>query len=185
MAFQPVLIERFKEAWKSETEQYALRTKKAPKPSPGQSEFRWITIGAEAGADGEHHGGHHVMIDSQGVMQTGAFRGKTMGQAFGKKPESQPEKPGNADAHIEAAINQNGGYENNSADAVESIRRSLYKPGEANPSHSDIRAVMQRMKNNQGQRPSNSGIVMPTKTNAEAAPGDQLGLFGDAAKPKS
>jgi hypothetical protein len=62
--------------------------KKRPKDSPGQQTFRWVTIGAEEGPDGEKHGGHPVLIDNDGRMQSGKFAGQTFDQAFGDKAKS-------------------------------------------------------------------------------------------------
>lgn len=78
--------------------------KKRPKDSPGQQTFRWVTIGAEEGPDGEKHGGHPVLIDNDGRMQSGKFAGQTFDQAFGgkgqsptesdpKPPETKPDEP--------------------------------------------------------------------------------------------
>jgi hypothetical protein len=65
--------------------------KKRPKDSPGQQTFRWVTIGAEEGPDGEKHGGHPVLIDNDGRMQSGKFAGQTFDQAFGDKAKSSGE----------------------------------------------------------------------------------------------
>jgi hypothetical protein len=81
----------------TQVEQYALKTKKAPKSSIFQPSLfetskqphldtlgpgRWITIHAEQ----EHEGsGHHVFVGDDGKMKTGQFAGKTMEEAFGGK----------------------------------------------------------------------------------------------------
>ena len=65
--------------------------RKRPKDSPGQQQFHWVTIGAEEGVDGQKHGGHPVLIDDQGKMQSGKFAGQTFAQAFGGKSQSDAE----------------------------------------------------------------------------------------------
>jgi len=69
-------------------------------------------------------------------------------QAKPQENLSQDKKP-----FIRKAVDENGGYEKNSADDVEAIRRKLYD-GANTPSHADIRAVMQEMKNEAGEKPT-------------------------------
>jgi hypothetical protein len=57
---------------------------KSPELFDSEGNARWITIGAEASADGKKHGGHPVKISGDGKMLTGKFAGKTMSEAFGK-----------------------------------------------------------------------------------------------------
>lgn len=60
-----------------------------------------------------------------------------------------PQETSLPDSSIRKAIEDNGGYEKNSADDVEAVRRKLYD-GENTPTHADIRSVMQDMKNEAG-----------------------------------
>jgi len=62
---------------------------KSPELFDNEGNARWITIGAEPGADGKKHGGHPVKISDDGKMLTGKFAGQTLGQAFGGKDHPQ------------------------------------------------------------------------------------------------
>jgi len=81
-------VERFANSVADEMERYARTSVNRSKE---QGAFHWVTIGSQKGEDGENHGGHPVLIDKEGRMQSGKFAGKTMGQAFGNG--NSPEKP--------------------------------------------------------------------------------------------
>jgi len=68
---------------------------------------------------------------------------------------------------IRQAVDENGGYEKNSADDVEAIRRKLYD-GANTPSHADIRAVMQDMKNEAGQKPAETTQPSADQVNVDS-----------------
>ena len=56
----------------------------------GDEDGHWVTVGAEAGPDGEKHGGRHVLISGSGTIKKGISKsaeGKTLGQVFGKGSE--------------------------------------------------------------------------------------------------
>lgn len=60
----------------------------------GEEDGHWVTVGAEAGPDGEKHGGRPVFISGSGVIKKGLSRsaqGKTLGQVFGKGGEFSSE----------------------------------------------------------------------------------------------
>ena len=69
-------------------------TEMAQDAKDGEEEGHWVTIGAEAGPDGEKHGGRPVFISGSGVIKKGLSRsaqGKTLGQVFGKGGEFSSE----------------------------------------------------------------------------------------------
>ena len=68
-------------------ERYAAKKSKGASPElfGDEGQAKWVQIGGEPGADGHKHGGHPVKIGKDGKMLTGAFAGKTMDEAFGKK----------------------------------------------------------------------------------------------------
>lgn len=262
-ANQPTALEAFREKWiQSESvEQYAARLKQLQSAQPhlfdshkGQENLgvgRWITIGSEKAADGEHHGGHHVFVGEDGKMKTGAFAGQTMQEAFGGKhlAVSQPgesvgepikqedlrkaaqakpsdeevrdavlkglREPGEGDAQLEKRLHEHVGK--NPGSRLSEIGKAVGVPH--GPSHdpmsSPLNRALKRMVDSGSIRSNDSsfgeptfhpaertapnydarlkamqqrkdpeGIVVPsqTKPNEEAAPGEQLGLFGEAFK---
>ena len=69
-------------------------TEMAQDARDGEEEGHWVTIGAEAGPDGEKHGGRPVFISGSGTIKKGLSRsaqGKTLGQVFGKGGEFSSE----------------------------------------------------------------------------------------------
>lgn len=166
------------------------------KPGKGQTEFTWKTIGGEMGADGKRHGGHPVAIDSKGVMQSGAFRGKTMGEAFGgksnspEKPDSSKPKPDGIKPHPKHANEKAqllsdlenaegmGGW-----DHARKIRAELDAkyPGWEEEQEAEMDREAEAMLKPKAPQPA---IQPVTRPNESAKSGDQLGLFGQAAAPK-
>ena len=69
-------------------------TEMAQDAKDGEEEGHWVTIGAEAGPDGEKHGGRPVFISGSGTIKKGlskSAQGKTLGQVFGKGGEFSSE----------------------------------------------------------------------------------------------
>lgn len=69
-------------------------TEMAQDAKDGEEDGHWVTVGAEAGPDGEKHGGRPVFISGSGVIKKGlskSAQGKTLGQVFGKGGEFSSE----------------------------------------------------------------------------------------------
>ncbi len=84
-------------------------TEMAQDAKDGEEEGHWVTIGAEAGPDGEKHGGRPVFISGSGTIKKGLSRsaqGKTLGQVFGKGGEFSSEggKSGRGETAREAGL---------------------------------------------------------------------------------
>lgn len=77
--FQPVILEALIERYSKNDD---------------LGEGRWITVGAEEGADGKKVGGQPVFISEDGKIKAGMggkFDGQKIGEAFGKKGEGKAE----------------------------------------------------------------------------------------------
>jgi N12 class adenine-specific DNA methylase len=103
-------------------------------------------------------GGPNVEVETEGGQRQANAEAETQGQVSPKKKEDQAagETPSSGSS-IRRAIEENGGHDRNSADDVEAIRRKLYD-GPNTPTHADIRAVMQDMKNEAGQKPAQENL---------------------------
>jgi len=134
-----------------------------------------VSVGAQGeevqDARGTKKGG-----DPNVQVQTEGGQRPSEGQISPMEEQAADEAPSPVSS-IRRAIEENGGYDRNSADDVEAIRRKLYD-GPNTPTHADIRAVMQDMKNEAGQKPAQENLSEDKKPSAESQ-SDEMPSYRD------
>lgn len=119
---------------------------KSPELFDNEGNARWITIGAEPGADGKNHGGHPVKISGDGKMLTGKFAGQTLGQAFGKKQNTSENVNPHSGTRLETDEEIIQDYKRRNEEIENSIKKVAPRP--LAELLTDIRKKGQELENN-------------------------------------
>lgn len=126
-----------------------------------------------------------LSVDGTGMTGEEAYR-RAFDNYMRKRPGELRDKTRRES--IRKAIDEQGGFENNSADDVEAIRRKLYD-GADTPTGTEIRAVMDEMKVEAGrklaeEKPSEQPEIKPTAA-VTAATDPQAELENDQLPPSA